>query len=275
MTGEAKRRSRANSEILAGNPRCIYCVSPASSVEHMPPIAMFMNRQRLSGFEYPSCIDCNNATRAADAAAAFFARLSPAFSSPQWEIEEAHKLVGTLAVLAPAAITEIFDDRKSKRVWEKGRDPFATPKISIKLDGLVTHALMSTYTAKLGMALFREHMGFPLPETGSVFTQCYFNAGLTKSIADRTLKILPMSGQLTMGRKSSGKQFNYRYNTDNKTIVFAFAAFHNNLFTRSVAVVEPDIYRHIFKDEYNSYEVKLGGLRRLAEQWTPSKKVTT
>jgi hypothetical protein len=228
---------------------------------------MFKSRLRLSGLEFAACKNCNEGTRAADAAASFFARLSPQQFSPQWEIEEAYKLVGTIAQLAPQAIREIFDPAKTERKWMKGRDPIVTPKVSLKLDGPVTHALMTTFVAKLGMALFREHVGRPLDEQGSVFTQFYFNAGLQRSVAEATLSIMPLPGELIQGVKSSGRQFNYRYNCDDCSIIFLFAAFHDNLFVRACATSEPETYRHVFTGEYNAAEVPLGGLNALSEVW--------
>lgn len=233
----------------------------------MPPTSMFQGRIRLSGLEFAACKDCNEGTRAADATASFFARLSPSQYAPQWEIDEAYKLVGTLSQLAPGAIREIFNPAKSERKWIKGRDPIVTPKQSLKLDGPITHALMTAFTAKLGMAMFREHVGQPLDENGAVFTQFYFNAGLERSVAEATLSIMPVPGQLIQGTKNSGRKFNYRYNCDDRSIIFLFAAFHDNLFVRACATNEPDIYRHVFAGEYNAAEVRLGGLKVLSNFW--------
>lgn len=265
--GEARQRSRSRAKILAGDARCIYCESPATTIEHMPPVAMFKNRQRLSGFEFPACLECNTATRAADAAACFFARISPQQFAPKWEIDEAYKLVGTLARLAPSFIGELFDERVTSRIWMKGRDPVATPKTSIVLNGPVTRALMQAFTAKLGMALYAEHIGAPLPNGGAVFTKFFFNHGLTRGEAEATLQILPVMGQMRMGRQSSGRQFNYRYNTDDRSIIFAFAAFHDNLFTRAVAVSNPDTYRATLTGDYNEAEVQLSEITTLASIW--------
>jgi hypothetical protein len=266
--GEARNRSRRRQDILQSEVRCVYCLNEPVTLEHMPPTAMFKERKRLSGLEFAACKECNEGTRAADAAAAFFARMSPREAAPQWEIDEGYRLIGTLEQLAPHAVREIFDPSKVERVWMKGRDPIATPKRRLKLDGPATHALMTAFTAKLGMALFREHVGRPLDNGGSVFTQFYFNSGLHRSVAKATLSIMPIPGQLVQGAQISGRQFNYRYNCDNRSIIFLFAAFHDNLFVRACATSEPDTYRHLFADEYNSSEVPIGGLKSLADIWT-------
>src|SRR5687768_12798489 len=98
---ENRHRSRPKAEILQGEARCIYCTAKPTTVEHMPPTAMFPNRHRLSGMEFAACQECNNWTRAADAAASFFARLSPTSVIDEREIVEARKLIRTMAKIAP------------------------------------------------------------------------------------------------------------------------------------------------------------------------------
>ncbi|WP_381420894.1 hypothetical protein [Sphingorhabdus arenilitoris] len=168
--------------------------------------------------------------------------------------------------LAPGAIREIFDDNKSQIIWAKGRSKILGRMRSIKLDGVVTHSLMTAFSAKLGMALFREHVGRPM-SAGGVYTQFYFNAGLTRGIAKSTLDILPLVGQLQQGKQYSGRQFNYRYNCDERSITAVFAAFHDNLFVRAIAVEDAETYSFLI-DEYNSGFVSFGGLREISHAWS-------
>lgn len=95
---------------------------------------------------------------------------------------------------------------------------------------------MVTFGAKLGMALFSEHVGLPLPETGRVYVQPFANGGLDQQTYDQAISILPAVGSLKMGRKDASSQFSYRYNTDEKSVVGAMAAFHDNLFFLVFAV---------------------------------------
>lgn len=269
--GEARAKSRHRRDVLLGNSRCVYCEQPAATVEHMPPRSMFMGKLRLSGLEFPSCSECNEATRGADALAAFFSRMSPSSFSPQWEIEEAYKLISPIRRNAPQALEEIFDPNKVRTKWTRGRDSIFTRKHEIQIQGPVVHALMTAFSAKLGMSLFAEHIGYPMPVGSGVYTQFYLNAGLTRQTAEAILSILPLGGQLRQGRLSSGKQFNYRYNTDKKTIIAVFAAFNDNLFVRSIATLDTSAYEFL-TEEYNSGFVPMGGLPLLAKQWMPSQK---
>ena len=259
--GEARQKSRHKAQILQGEERCIYCTSPPTTVEHMPPKSMFPNSHRLSGMEFAACLNCNHSTRAADAAASFLARLSPSNVVNEPELQEARKLLRTLTTIAPGFVRELFDQRTAR-----GRDSFYGRKRKLILDGPVTHALLRAFSAKLGMALYREHVSEPLPEEGMVFTQHYLNAGLQRDEAEATLKILPALGQLRQGRQSSGRLFNYRYNSDNKTVVAALAAFNDNFFVRVFATCDKQIIDALL-DLHEKPPVSVGGLPALSSVW--------
>lgn len=268
--GEARGKSRRREEILHGEARCIYCSATPSTVEHMPPKSMFPNSHRLSGMEFAACLACNHSTRAADAAASFFARMAPTNVVNELEFAEARKLLRTLTSVAPTFIRELFDDRKATHVWAKGRDGFYGRKRRMEMNGPVTYALLRAFSAKLGMALYREHVGEPLPEGGMVFTQHYLNSGLQSQEAEAALSILPVLGQLTQGRQISGRLFNYRYNTDGRTIVAALAAFNDNLFVRVFATHDRQIMDALV-DLHDKPPVPVGGLHALSQVWQSSR----
>ncbi len=227
---------------------------------------MFPNSHRLSGMEFAACLDCNHSTRAADAAASFFARLAPTNIVNELELEESHKLLRIMTSIAPEFVRELFDKRKATHVWAKGRDSFYGHKRRMELDGPVTHALLRAFSAKLGMALYREHVGEPLPVGGMVFTQHYLNSGLQRREAEATLRILPGLGQLRQGQKASGRLFNYRYNTDDRTIVAALAAFNDNFFVRVFATHDKQIMDALV-DVHDKPPVPVGGLSALSQVW--------
>ena len=268
--GEGRRKSRRRAEILRGETRCIYCSDFPTTVEHMPPRSMFAQSHRLSGLEFASCRECNFSTRAADCAAAFFTRLSPTNIVDELELAEAFKLTGTLSQIAPGFVSEIFDKRRSKEIWAHGRDPILGRKVQIVADGEITQTLLRVFSAKLGMALFREHTGRPLPLDGLVFSQHYLNAGLSQDEAEATLRILPTLGELRMGRQRSGKNFSYRFNTDGKTIVASLAAFNNNFYVRNFAVSDPLFFDPLMQSHLKE-PIRPGQFPKLAEAWAPSK----
>jgi len=76
--GEARARRRAHAQLLSSSPWCIYCggSQPADTIEHMPPVMMFIRKQRPKGLEFPSCRECNNGTSKSDLVASLLGRLS-------------------------------------------------------------------------------------------------------------------------------------------------------------------------------------------------------
>jgi len=266
--GEAKQRSRHRSKILSGEVRCVYCLNPPDTVEHMPPTSMFPQRNRPSGMEFAACECCNHATRAADALASFVSRIAPSNVVDARELQEARRLLRTLQYISPECVREIFDERKAVRVWERGRDPIFGPKVQLVLDGPITTLMMRAFGAKLGMALFRELIGVPLPADGEVFTQHYFNQGLRRREAELMTSILPAFGELKQGKKISGKLFNYRYNTDFSSIVAALVAFNDNFFVRVFATSDLKL-KEALRQHHSLPSVRLGGLSEIAALWTP------
>lgn len=256
--GEAKRKSRHRSEILAAETRCIYCAAKPATVEHMPPRGMFRERRRLSGLEFACCQDCNLGTRAADLIAAFMSRLAPTNDVSDWRMAEAYNLIGGIAKLAPDVIREIFGGRQGRK-WMRQPSSVIEPVQLIHADGPTLKELMTVFTAKLGMALFREHVGAPLPLEGGVYTQFYFNYGLNRDVADKILAIMPIHQTLIQGRVHANEQFGYRYNCDDKTILAALAGFHGSLHVRAFAMEDPKPYEFLL-GEYNVDLVKPGEL---------------
>lgn len=239
--GEARAKSRRRSEILAGARRCIYCESPPTTIEHMPPIAMFRRRSRPSGLEFASCIHCNTGTRAADLVAIFLARLSAFAESDQGKFVEAVQMRGELERRAPGVLNELIGGKK-KVVWLRGPSGIARKTIKVRVQGSRTTAHLRVFSAKLGMALYREHIGESLPLNGAVYGQSFLNAGLAEKSALKILKVPPFSGSLKQGKFEVADQFVYHFNCDNRSIVAALASFHFNLHFLVVATSTPERY---------------------------------
>ncbi|MBL9070602.1 MAG: hypothetical protein JNM03_11515 [Sphingopyxis sp.] len=221
--------------------------------------------------EYASCEPCNHNSRAADTAAAIMARISPTNFIDALELQEARRLLATMTSIAPQFVRELMDPSKVSPVWEKGRDAVFGPKRRIELDGPVSHALLTAFAAKIGMALYREHIGQPLPKAGVVFTQHYLNSGLVRGEAKALVSMMPDSGELKQGRKSSGRLFNYRFNTDERTIVAALVAFNDNFFVRVFATHDERL-KSTLGDFHERLPVPVGGLPALASIWNPRRE---
>ena len=97
--------------------------------------------------------------------------------------------------------------------------------------------------SKLGMALYREHVGEPLPLGGGVYTMWFLNSGLSEETAHGMLGILPGYSTLKQGRrKNAAGQFDYRFNSDDRSIVAALTHFHSNIHFFTVSMADPALY---------------------------------
>lgn len=223
--GEERRKSLAKAAIVAAEPRCIYCASPAATVEHMPPRGMFKDKQRPGMMEFGACAACNDGTRGADAVAAMFARIAPFHNESSWQTKEARDLIRAVVAHAPGVIEEIFHPDKERVEWIPGPHGFRKV-VKIAADGPRVRANVSVFSAKLAMALYRHHIGFALPLTGAVWCQFALSGGMSQEHLDQRVEKLPIAGTLRQGRKHVSDQFLYRYNTDERTVVAAVAEFH-------------------------------------------------
>jgi hypothetical protein len=236
--GQAKSKSRNLAALVANEARCIYCANKPTTIEHMPSIGMFRNRSRPSGMEFAACDECNRGTSGADIVAAFFARLSQS-DNPEM-LAEAIALRRKMKKVAPG-VSEEFDGPTHTR-WQRSPGGILRPMTAIRIDGPRTTAYLTAFSAKLAMALYREHIGAPLPLDGGVRVSFFLNAGLSQKAGDAMLEKLPLPGTLQQGSFIVPEQFAYRYNHDGKSTIAALAGFNSNLHVLTVATSKPTFY---------------------------------
>jgi hypothetical protein len=262
MTDDDKKpkKSRSRDDILALKPRCIYCANEATTVEHMPPLSMFKRKDRPSGLEFPSCQTCNNVTSAADAAAVFYSRIGWLNDDlDSWQLRDMERQIKTLDSLVPEFRKE-FSTTKEGEVLKRTPGGIFVKKVQLNCDGPVSQALLSAFSAKLGMAFFAEHTGKPMPLDGGVHGMWFLNSGLSQKAADTMLKMLPMFETLKQGeRKTATGQFDYRFNSDDKSIVAALTHFHSNIHFFTIAMANPADYKFPRQDIHGAF-VKPGQL---------------
>ena len=202
--------------------------------------------------EFASCKRCNEGTRAADLVASFFSRLSRA--GDMAIVEEAIARKPKMKQLAPGVLDELFRPDKEEQQWIREHGVLK-PFIALHADGPITKAYLTVFAAKLGMALYRKHVGSALPvaDGSGVYTQWFLNAGLAQTAADRMMKILPLHSTLRQGSFVVSEQFIYHYNCDQKSIVAALASFHSNLFAVVVATSKPEVFKISTKGETSDF----------------------
>ncbi|MBB4402918.1 MULTISPECIES: hypothetical protein [Rhizobium/Agrobacterium group] len=192
--------------------------------------------------EFAACRECNHGTKGADTVAALFSRLSQADEDMFWQSPEGITLRFTMERDAPGVREEVFGDSTGGPRWIRSRSGILKPKIVIQADGPLVKAYLDVFAAKIGMALYRQHVGAPLPIGGGVQTLWYLNAGLSEEHAHAHLSILPINGSLKQGKFTASEQFAYRYNCDEKSILAALVGLNSNLHLFVIATSQPETY---------------------------------
>ena len=227
--GEARQRSRNRKEILAAATRCVYCDNPApTEIEHMPPRGLFRDKERPAGWEFACCSRCNQGSRGADAVAQMLSLVDPLEVS-DWKSPQFRRLLTAVRRYAPAVLTELFGETSSPQpVWIH-HDGLRFEAMEIRASGPATVAHLDVFAAKVAMATFAELVGRPMNMDGVVFTQWILNSGVPSKALETLLSIFPDFTHLKQGQKTSGSQFELRYNTDEKSIVGALISLHGSL----------------------------------------------
>jgi catechol 2,3-dioxygenase-like lactoylglutathione lyase family enzyme len=210
--------------------------------------------------EFACCEECNVGTKAADLIAACMARVTQFETPGDWRTPEFARYIQSAEQLVPGIKAEFLREGKFAHSWRTGPSGLFQKVVEVRADGPILSRHMTVFTAKMGMALYREHVGQPLPLDGAIFTKWFLNAGLSQESAEAMLAIMPIGGALRNGRKHSIEQFGYRYNCDERSIIAALVGFQSNLHLFLIAAAEPDTYASIFEADPHTVRVPVGGL---------------
>jgi hypothetical protein len=181
--GESTRKSQSRREIMDREPRCIYCPGPVETWEHMPPVAMFRERQRPGAMEYGACRSCNEGTRGSDAVAALIARLHPRNDSDSQQRKEIRGLIRAVDARAPGVREELSLPGKFQSEWmQRPGAGLYENVVRVDADGPKLKAHLGIFGSKLGIALYRENVGVALSLEGAVWTKFTLNAGMTEDM---------------------------------------------------------------------------------------------
>ena len=207
--GQARNRlKRMQSE----QPWCIYCggATLGTSIDHMPPMAVFDLRQRYGEMVYLACDACHAGSRPLDQLAGFLCRVFPGPTTPETRAEAA-KVIGGIANNFPSLLKDM---QPTVRQREFARD--LGGQLNDSGSGALNisdkaHALMVRFAARVAFALHYELCRQFLPESGGVLVRWYTNEVLLNGDFPRDLAMMlgpPQS--LRQGSKSLAGQFEYR-----------------------------------------------------------------
>jgi hypothetical protein len=220
---------------------------------------MFRGKQRPKGLEFGCCETCNMRTRNADLAASFVSRVTITPSGTN-EFNEVKGLYALIKGRIPELYSQ-FSRSQTKIIKAAIPGPYVgfTELVEINLGTPVISRHLTAFAAKLGMALYAEHTGEALPEGGAVTSYWMSTYGVNRERIIETLEMLPMYETLKQGKNVANDQFQYRFNTDEKTIVAALSDFHNSLYILTIASAVPE-YHNVPKGHPTQAKTPLGGI---------------
>jgi hypothetical protein len=230
--GEAKARRRAHAAILEKFPWCIYCggANLADTIEHMPPIQMFYQRQRPKGLEFPACKKCNHGTRHSDLVASLMGRIYPDAGTDSAK-EEIKKILSAVGNNVPGLLQEMQIGRGGQKI-ARSQIPNMPPGAAVlRANGPILERHMRIFGAKLGFALHYEAHRTPVPLEGGVQPMYFTNVNAARGeLPMEIIELLPTAKTLQQGKKNVSAQFNYSWRVTEEGRHTVFYAVFNQAF---------------------------------------------
>lgn len=206
----SKLKKKRHAKILAECALCIYCggATPATTIDHMPPIAMFDGRQRPSGLEFASCARCNEGTRAADLVASLLGRVYP---DPVREIQTSdfRKLLRGVRNNIPGLLEEMDIDNQGQ-LRQRALTAIKEGAGFLAVGGPLVSKHMQAFAVKLGFAMHYQATNEIVPIGGGVAARWFSNVDRARDVFPQTIfELLPEPQTLKQGRLSVEDQFQF------------------------------------------------------------------
>jgi hypothetical protein len=239
--GEAKIKRRAHAAKLAAYPWCIYCggTQPATTIEHMPPIAMFEGRQRPKGLEFPTCLECNNGTSQSDQVASLMGRVYPDAGTEQG-YSDLKKLLSGVANNVPGLLQEMQVGRAGQKFAQRDIPSMPAGSSVLRANGPILSKHMHTFGAKLGFAFHFEAHKSPVPPEGGVQAMYFTNVSAAKDeLPMELLNLLPEPQTLRQGQREVSSQFQYSWKlTEEGRHTLFYAEFRSSFYVAVVTALD-------------------------------------
>jgi hypothetical protein len=213
--GERKLQLSKRQRFLTDHPFCCFCggTVAATTTDHVPNRAFFVNRNWPEGYEFPSCSNCQSESRVAELTCAAVMRSAPAPN--EVDIGEVVKLYRGLSNNDPGAWKELLGPERTSSlvlpalVQRRLRRPDGSALFNL---GPKIHAHIETYVIKLTKALYYKHFGQIVPAQAAVeyFTASNAQVGLPH---ERLIASMRFPGQPILVRATApiSDQFEYSY----------------------------------------------------------------
>lgn len=246
--GEAKKRKTRRDRLIGAQPYCIYCggVELAKTVDHMPPVAIFSDRQRPAGLEFSSCDACNFGTKGADQVAALVSRMYPDPASDN-ERRITRNLFQAISNNHSGLLEELFPTPGQIATLAAMSEVVPPNVHAMNAAGPLLNSAMNRFAAKLGLALHFELGGKILEPTGRIGVRWFTNKdAFADEIPSDITKLFPEGKTLRQGRKQVTNQFRYSsIASDDARLSAHFAVFREAFAVTSFVGPGVDIQPHI------------------------------
>jgi len=222
------------------NPHCVFCGggTPATTVEHCPPRAMFQNRHWPEGFEFPSCDNCNHGTADHDLLVSMIARMDPFTEAGDRDgklnglMHGVHKqFPGLLQKMLPSAV----EARRSNREFGISPDPGQThQEVGVVNVTDEMREAVCVFARKLAKGTYYLHTQQSFPNEGCLLLKWFTNSDLLLDGRYTTFDLLQhMAGEVPPIQRSGrylGDQFEYKLSLSPDSDILALQAIFGKAF---------------------------------------------
>lgn len=241
-----RNRRTTSAKFFALHPYCCLCGGSvrATTIEHAPPISLFLDRILPSNdHTVPACVRCNNGTRKLDQ-------------------------VATLAALIQGSATKISDKTYAEKTIEgvANNIPEALPLFRIgegsdinltiddsvfelstaPVDPLLFEIYLDPWAAKQAFALYYLKTGKPLTADARVVVRWITSIDVnSSSVPMEFLNVLQNNGSLAQGSKNSKSQFEYRWQLEETYGCFALTLHDSSIALLAVYIDTSDAQKHM------------------------------
>ena len=221
MSRRGKERLSRKARFLADHPVCCYCgVAPSAEPDHCPAQVFFVDRVAPDGYEFPSCVPCNRATRNIEQVLACFIAMSLSNSTSNDRLARLFKhatnnMPGLKRELRSTFKIPRYTSSKSGLLLASSA---SQEEIFMTRTGPIVSHCIDIYGRKLSLALYYRHVGRPL--SGFVF--CRMTPATTNGeMLDATSAAMLSPGPLQRNRQDLSDVFRYEYALGSKNGFFA------------------------------------------------------
>lgn len=212
--------SRKKGADLAGK-GCIFCggETPATTWEHCPPVTLFRDKQRPSGYVFPACARCNNGSSQQDQIVAVFAMsTAEAFKRGTADRYWVRRLRG-VANNARLAL-DYVDFNGGRAVIDKRG---MVDLYELDTDSRFFSEWLNPWAAKLGCALYFEHSGEVIKRDQSITVRWQTDPRqMQDAYGEAIVNGLPSYKPVKQGSRDFSDQFSYRFAVNTNEQIGAF-----------------------------------------------------